>query len=70
MPKVITVLDKYSFQIYIVHHILIMPPFGMLLVTEWIPLNMMFIAFYIAFFTLTLTVASDKVVEIVTKTLR
>ena len=62
-PKVIRVLDKYSFQIYIVHHILIMPPFGMLLLTEWVPLNMIIIAFYIVFYALILTVVSDKVVE-------
>ena len=65
MPKAITMLDKYSFQIYIVHHILIMPPFGMLLVTEWIPLNMIIIAFYIVFYTLVLTIVSEKMVELI-----
>ena len=39
-----------------------MPPFGILLLTEWVPLNMIIIAFYIVFYALILTVVSDKVV--------
>lgn len=44
-------LDKYSFQIYIVHHVLIMKPFGMLWITGNVVVNVIVIIGYIIFYT-------------------
>lgn len=63
--KPIKFLDKYSFQIYIVHHIIIMQPFSMLNITENIVFNIGIILLYIAFYTFVLTIISNKVTEIV-----
>ena len=61
----VKLLDKYSFQIYIVHHVIIMQPFSLLNITENIVLNILIIILYIAFYTFVLTVISNKVTEIV-----
>ena len=63
--KPVKILDKYSFQIYIVHHIIIMQPFSMLNITENIVFNIGIILLYIAFYTFVLTIISNKVTEIV-----
>lgn len=63
VPKVIQVFDKYSFQIYIVHHVLIMPPFGLLGITDYVVLNVLIIIVYIIFAAWALTLVSDKVIE-------
>ena len=60
-------LDKYSFEIYIVHHIIIMKPFSMLNITENLVLNIVIIILYIAFYTFVLTTISNKVTEVVDK---
>lgn len=67
IPRAIKVLDNYSFQIYIVHHMLILPPFGMLYVTGSMTFNLIFIFFYIVFYTLLLSVASETIVRLFTK---
>lgn len=54
-------LDKYSFQIYIVHHILIMKPFGMLWLTDSVTMNIVVILSYIPFYTWVLCKCEEKV---------
>lgn len=60
VPKVIRTLDRYSFQIYIVHHVLVMPPFGMLHVTGYLAVNILIALFYIAFFTWVLATMEER----------
>ena len=61
IPWSIRELDYYSFHIYIVHHVLIFPPFSMLQVTGWEPVNIIIIILYILFFSWILALVSDKV---------
>lgn len=63
IPSYVLFLDKYSFQIYIVHHVIIMPPFGMLHITEHRVVNMLIALFYIAFFTWVLVSIDERVKE-------
>lgn len=63
VPKVVSWFDQYSFQIYIVHHSLIMPPFGLLNITDSITLNIVIIIAYILLAAMSLSLISDKVTE-------
>lgn len=67
-PMALKVLDKYSFQIYIVHHIVIMPPFGMLHVTDYLAANILIALFYTTFFTWVLVTMEGRVKEFLLRT--
>lgn len=69
VPRLVKVLDKYSFQIYIVHHILIMPPFGLLGLFDNVVLNIVLIIFYIVIFTWVLVIMNNSVEPVVTRVL-
>ena len=63
----IKLLDKYSFHIYIVHHILIMPPFGMLHVTDYLILNILIIILYVLFFAWSLYTIEERFRQLISK---
>lgn len=64
IPQAIRIFDKYSFQVYIVHHSFIMPPFGLLHISSSIVLNVLIAMIYIVFATIALTILSDRIVGI------
>lgn len=70
VPKSIRFLDRYSFQIYIVHHVIIMLPFGMLNVTGYLAVNILIALFYIAFFTWVLVAMEERVRELLSRRLK
>ena len=52
--------DRYSFHIYIVHHIIIMQPFSLLFISANLYLNILFVLLYIGIFSFILATISDK----------
>lgn len=62
-PSAIKVVDKYSLYVYIVHHILIMPPFGLIHITSNVYLNILIIVLSVALSAMVLKRISDKITE-------
>ena len=64
---VLSMVDKYSYYIYIVHQVFILGPFTLLLATEYAPINWILTLIVIIISAVVLKLFSDKVSDILDK---
>ena len=59
--RIVTWLDRYSYQIYLLHHPFIIGPLSLIAITPWLACNISIILSLTIFLSLVLTIISNRI---------